>query len=41
VRLDKENKNTIWQDAVRKEMENLRIEFKIMNREESTTPTYQ
>jgi hypothetical protein len=31
VRLDKENNNTLWQDAVRKEMKNVRIAFKILN----------
>jgi hypothetical protein len=31
VRLDKENDNTLWQDAVRKETKNVRITFKIMN----------
>jgi hypothetical protein len=41
VRLDKENENTIWQDAVRKEMNNVRITFKIINGEESFPPTYQ
>jgi hypothetical protein len=33
VRLDKENEKTIWQDAVRKEMKNVRIAFKILNGE--------
>jgi hypothetical protein len=33
VRLDKENDNTLWQDAVRKEMKNFRIAFKILNGE--------
>jgi hypothetical protein len=31
VRLDKENDNTLWQDAVRKEMKNVIIAFKIIN----------
>jgi hypothetical protein len=39
VRLDKENYNTLWQDAVRKEMKNVRISFKILNGEESVHPT--
>jgi hypothetical protein len=34
VRLDKENENTLWQDAVKKEMKNVRIAFKILNGEE-------
>jgi hypothetical protein len=42
VKLDKEeNDNTLWQDAVRKEMKNVRIEFKIINGEEAVPPTYQ
>jgi hypothetical protein len=41
VRLDKENDNTLWQDAVRKEMNNVIIAFKILNGEESAPPTYQ
>jgi hypothetical protein len=40
VRLDKENDNTLWQDAVRKEMKNFRVAFKILNGEESAPPTY-
>jgi hypothetical protein len=38
VGLDTENDNTIWQDAVRKEMKNVRIAFKIVNGEESAPP---
>jgi hypothetical protein len=41
VKLDKENDNTLWQDAARKEMNNVRIAFKIINGEESVPPTYQ
>jgi hypothetical protein len=41
VRLDKENDNTLWQDAVRKEMKNVLIAFKILNGEESVPPAYQ
>jgi hypothetical protein len=41
VILDKENENTLWQDALRKEMKNVRIAFKILNVEESIPPTYQ
>jgi hypothetical protein len=33
VKLDKENDNTLWQDAARKEMKNVRISFKILNEE--------
>jgi hypothetical protein len=31
VKLDKENDNNLWRDAVRKEMNNVRIAFKILN----------
>jgi hypothetical protein len=41
VKLDKQNDNNLWQDAVRKEMKNVRIAFKIINGEESAPPTYQ
>jgi hypothetical protein len=41
VRLDKENYNTLWQDAVRKEMKNVWIAFKIMNGDTTGPPTYQ
>jgi hypothetical protein len=41
VRLDEENDNTLWQDAVRNEMKNVRIAFKILNGDESVTPTHQ
>jgi hypothetical protein len=41
VRLDKENDNTLWKDAVRNEMKNVRIVFKILNGEESAPLTYQ
>jgi hypothetical protein len=41
VRLDKENDNTLWKDAVRKEMKNVRVSFNILNGEESVPTTYQ
>jgi hypothetical protein len=41
VHLDKENNNTLWQDAVHKEMKNVRIAFKILNGEEAVPPAYQ
>jgi hypothetical protein len=41
VKLDKENSSTFWQDEVRKEMNNVRIAFKILNLEVSAPPTYQ
>jgi hypothetical protein len=40
VRLDKEHNNTLWQDVVMKEMKNVSIAFKILNRDESFPPTY-
>jgi hypothetical protein len=41
VKLDEENGNTLCQDAIRKEMNNVRISFKVLNGEEVTPPTYQ
>jgi hypothetical protein len=41
VILDKDIDNTLWQDAVRKEMKNVRVAFKILNGEEAVPPTYQ
>jgi hypothetical protein len=41
VKLDKENDNNLWQDAVRKEMKNVIIAFKILKGVESIPPTYQ
>jgi hypothetical protein len=41
VRLDKENDNTFWQDAARKEMKNVHIAFQILNDDEPIPPTYQ
>jgi hypothetical protein len=41
VRLDTENYNTIWKDAVRKEMKNVQVAFKILNGDEAVPPTYQ
>jgi hypothetical protein len=40
VCLDKENNNALWQDAVHKEMKNVRIAFNILNGEEAVPPTY-
>jgi hypothetical protein len=39
VKLDKENENTLFQDSVRKKMNNVIIAFKIINGEESAPPT--
>jgi hypothetical protein len=41
VRFDKENGNTFWQDAARKEMKSVHIVFKTLNGDESVPPTYQ
>jgi hypothetical protein len=41
VELDEGNGNTLWQDAIRKEMNNVCIAFKIMNDKEAIPPTYQ
>jgi hypothetical protein len=41
VRLDKDTNNTLWQDAVHKEMKNVRIAFNILNGEAAVPPTYQ
>jgi hypothetical protein len=38
VKFDKGNDNTLWHDAVMKEMKNVRIAFQILNGEESATP---
>jgi hypothetical protein len=39
--LDKENDNTLWQYAVRNDMNNVQIASKIPNGDESVPPTYQ
>jgi hypothetical protein len=41
VKLDEGNGNNIWQDAIRKEMNNVRIVFKVLNEEEDINPAYQ
>jgi hypothetical protein len=41
LRLDKEADNTLWQDAVRKEMSKVRIAFQIIGDDENPPPTYQ
>jgi hypothetical protein len=41
IRIDKENGNTLWQDAIQKEMSTVRIAFKILNDDESAPPTFQ
>jgi hypothetical protein len=41
VKLYERNGNTMWQDAIRKEMNNVHISFKVLNGEEAIPPTYQ
>jgi hypothetical protein len=41
VKLDEGNSNTLWQDTIRKEMNNVCIAFKVINGEEAISPTYQ
>lgn len=41
VRIDKENGNTYWQDAIRKEMAKVRIAFKTLGDDEQVPPTFQ
>jgi len=41
VRIDKENGNTYWQDAIRKEMAKVRIVFKTLGDDEQVPPTFQ
>jgi hypothetical protein len=41
VRIDKENGNTLWQDAMRKEMAKVRVAFKTLGDNEAPPPTFQ
>jgi hypothetical protein len=41
VKLDEENDNTLWQDAIRKETNYVRIAFKVLNGKEAIPPAYQ
>jgi hypothetical protein len=41
VKLDEGNGNTLWQDTIRKEMNNIRIAFKVLNGKEAIPTTYQ
>jgi len=41
VVFDKENGSTLWQDAVRKEMKNMRIAFKVLDDGEVVPPCFQ
>ena len=41
VRLDRENNNTLWQDAVRQEMKKVRVAFQTLKEGEAAPPTFQ
>ena len=41
VKLDEKNNNTLWQDAIAKEMKNVRIAFKILEDGAEPPPSYQ
>jgi hypothetical protein len=41
VRVDKGNRKTLWQDAIRKEMTKARIAFQTLGNGESPTPSFQ
>jgi hypothetical protein len=41
LRIDKENANTWWQDAVCKEMAKVRVAFQVIGDDENSPPTYK
>ena len=41
MRIDKENGNTLWHDAIAKEMKNVRVAFKVLDDDEAIPPTFQ
>ncbi|KAI2510101.1 Reverse transcriptase (RNA-dependent DNA polymerase) [Fragilaria crotonensis] len=41
VRIDRENGNTLWQDAVRKEMTKVRVAFEVLEDGRDPPPTFQ
>jgi hypothetical protein len=41
VRMDKENGNTHWQDAIQKEMTKVRVPFTTLSNNEQVPPTFQ
>jgi len=41
VRIDKQNNNTLWQDAVRQEMMKVQVAFRKLEGDEAIPPTYQ
>ena len=41
VRIDRENGNTLWQDAIRKEMSKVRVAFEVLDDGNDPPPTFQ
>ena len=41
VRIDRENGNTLWQDAIRKEMSKVRVAFEVLEDGRDPPPTFQ
>lgn len=41
IRIDRENGNTLWQDAIRKEMSNVRVAFQVLEDGQDPAPTFQ
>ena len=41
IALDRENGNTLWQDAIKKEMDAVKIAFRVLDPEEQIPPGYQ
>ena len=41
LEIDKKNGNTLWQDAINKEMKNVRVAFKVLDDDEKISNTYQ
>jgi hypothetical protein len=41
VRLDRENNNTLWQDAVLQEMKKVSVAFQMLKEGEAVPPTFQ
>ena len=41
LEIDKENGNTLWRDAIAKEMKAVRIAFKLLDSDEKPPPGYQ
>ena len=41
LEIDKENGNTLWEDAIKKELGNVRVAFSILSDEEKLKPGYQ